>query len=162
MVVLIDLSHSYEKGMPVPDWPGEHRQEFELEEFHVTVNSGTQNILRMNLHCGTHVDAPFHYWNEGVSVEKIPLETMAGRCFTIRLGKKALEEIEAEELQPYVKDIKHGDMLFLNTGWYKKWPTKEYETLYPFLSPKAGELITKLGVSVLGLDTPGPYAPIRS
>ena len=40
--------------------------------------------------------------------------------------------------------------------------TKEYETSYPFLLPDAGKLIASLGVSVLGLDTPGPDAPIRS
>ena len=123
---------------------------------------GTQNNLRMNLHCGTHVDAPFHYWKEGMSVEKIPIETMIGRCYTIKLSKNALEGISEKDLEPHVKNIKRGQMLFINTGWYKKWPTKEYETSYPFLFPDAGKLIASLGVSVLGLDTPGPDAPIRS
>ena len=162
MSVFIDLSHNFEKGIPVPDWPGEHRQEFELDQYNVTVNSGTQNNLRMNLHCGTHVDAPFHYWKDGISVEKIPIETMIGKCYTVKLNKNALEGISEKELEPYLKNIKKGQMLFINTGWYKKWPTKEYETSYPFLLPDAGKLIAGLGISVLGLDTPGPDAPIRS
>ena len=162
MSVFIDLSHNFEKGIPVPDWPGEHRQEFELDQYNVTVNSGTQNNLKMNLHCGTHVDAPFHYWKDGISVEKIPIETMIGKCYTVKLRKEALEGISEKDLEPHLKNLKKGQMLFINTGWYKKWPTKEYETSYPFLLPDAGKLLASLGVSVLGLDTPGPDAPIRS
>ena len=162
MSKLIDLSHNFEKNMPVPDWPGENRQEFELIEYTVTVNSGTQNNLRMNLHCGTHIDAPYHYWKPGISVEKLPLEDMMGKCYTVSLHKNPLEEITANDLRPAVGNVAKGEMLFINTGWYKKWPTKEYETSYPYLSLEAGKLITKMGVSVLGLDTPGPDAPIRS
>ncbi|MCL4350922.1 MAG: cyclase family protein [Candidatus Thermoplasmatota archaeon] len=162
MSVYIDLSHNFEKGMPVPDWPGEHRQDFELDQFNVNVNSGTQNNLRMNLHCGTHVDAPFHYWKEGVPVDMIPMEKMIGKCYTISIKKNPLEGISDKDIEPHVDRIKKGQMLFINTGWYKKWPSKEYETSYPFLFPEAGKLIASLGVSVLGLDTPGPDAPIRS
>lgn len=158
----VDLSHDYEDGMPVPDWPGEHRQEFELDEFSVTVNTGTQNNLRMNIHCGTHIDAPYHYWKEGLRVNEIPLNQMVGPCKVVDMSRDALGVITADDLKEHVKDVEKGDMLFVRTSWEEKWGTKEYETLYPYFDESAGKLMTSLGISVLGIDTPGPDAPIRS
>lgn len=158
----IDLSHEFINGMPVPDWPGEHRQEFELIEYNVTVNSGQQHNMHMNMHCGTHMDAPYHYWKAGFTVDKIPLETLAGICNIVEIKKDALGRITAEEVKEVTKDVKKGEMLFVRTSWEEKWGTKEYETSYPYFDPEAGKYITSLGVTILGMDTPGPDAPIRS
>lgn len=158
----VDLSHDFVHGMPVPDWPGEHRQEFELDEYHVTVNSGTQHNMRMNIHCGTHIDAPYHYWKKGLHVNEIPLKDLTGPCKVINIEKGALGRITADDIKPLVADVNEGDMLFVRTGWEEKWGTKEYETMYPYFDISAGEFIASLKVSLLGMDTPGPDAPIRS
>lgn len=158
----IDLSHEFVNGMPVPDWPGEHRQEFELIEYNVTVNSGQQHNMHMNMHCGTHMDAPYHYYKEGFTVDKIPLESLAGVCNIVEIKKDALGRITADEVRSVTGNVKPGEMLFIRTSWEEKWGTKEYETLYPYFDPEAGKVITSLGVSLLGMDTPGPDAPIRS
>ena len=158
----IDLSHEFVNGMPVPDWPGEHRQEFELDEYHVTVNSGQQNNMRMNIHCGTHIDAPYHYCKTAPPVDKIPLESLAGICKVVEIKKDALGAVTADDVRKVTGDVKKGEMLFIRTSWEEVWGTKEYETSYPYFELEAGKVITELGVSVFGIDTPGPDAPIRS
>ncbi len=35
----------------------------------------------MCAHNGTHIDAPFHFYKEGKTVDKIPLENFIGKCF---------------------------------------------------------------------------------
>lgn len=46
-------------------------------------NGDTYNLtnLSMCVHSGTHIDAPFHFFNDGATVEKIPLDKMVGYCF---------------------------------------------------------------------------------
>lgn len=158
----MDLSHEFFKGMPVPDWPGEPRQEFELVEYHVKVNRGQQNNIHMNLHCGTHVDAPYHYCITCRTVDKLPLEIMVGVCNVVEILKEPLGIITRDDIKKVTKDVRRGEMLFIRTGWEEKWPSKEYESMYPYFDEEAGRAIVQLGVSVLGIDTPGPDAPIRS
>ena len=38
----------------------------------------------MCAHNGTHVDAPFHFIQDGKTIEQIPLETWVGTCFVAR------------------------------------------------------------------------------
>ncbi len=157
-----DLSHSFEPGIPIPDWPGEKRQEFDLVSYRVGVNTGTQNNLAMNLHCGTHVDAPSHYDHGGKSMEQVPFDYMTGETAVLDVEKKELEAVQLSDVTRYEGLMKGKKMVFLRTGWEAKWKTKEYESMYPYLAPEVGEYFVKKGVHAVGLDTPGPDAPIRS
>ena len=38
-------------------------------------------FLTMCAHNGTHVDAPFHFINEGKTLEKMPLDSFVGDCY---------------------------------------------------------------------------------
>ncbi len=53
--------------------------------------------VNMCLHNGTHIDAPFHVKESGLSVADIPLEKCCGRCAVItvngRLNLKIMREI---------------------------------------------------------------------
>jgi kynurenine formamidase len=157
-----DLTHPFESGMPVPDWPGEKRQEFELVTYRVSVNSGTQNNLHMNLHCGTHVDAPSHYAKNGRSIDQMPFDYLVGHTIIIDVKKQALSRVELEDVKRYDDSIRGKKMVFLRTGWETHWKTKKYESEYPFLAPELGEYFVEKKVHAIGLDTPGPDAPIRS
>lgn len=39
------------------------------------------STISMCAHNGTHVDAPLHFFEDGASVDEIPLETFVGECF---------------------------------------------------------------------------------
>lgn len=42
------------------------------------------SMLSMCAHNGTHVDAPFHFLNDGKTVDQMPLEAFVGDCFVAR------------------------------------------------------------------------------
>ena len=42
------------------------------------------SMLSMCAHNGTHIDAPFHFINNGKTVDKMPLEAFVGECFVAR------------------------------------------------------------------------------
>lgn len=157
-----DLSHPFEEGIPVPDWPGEEVQPFELIHYRVKVNTGLQNNLRMNLHCGTHVDAPSHYAHGQASIDGVDFRVLMGECVVVDVEKGPLGEVTDEDLRRHEALIRSAPRVFLSTGWERMWRRPEYGSKYPFLTEEAGEFLLQAGVKVVGLDTPGPDAPIRS
>lgn len=162
MTKWIDLSWNFAPGMPVPLWPGQRQQDFEVEAFHMSNTGGNQNFIHANLHCGTHVDAPGHYHPGGASIEMVPLERWYGTCFTIDLDLPPLTPIDVKDLQPYEDQFTKADMLFVRTGADTMWGTADYATKYPFFTPEAGEYLIEKGVRLLGMDTPGPDAGLAS
>lgn len=50
--------------------------------------------LKMGAHNATHLDAPFHFYQEGKTIEQLDLDRCIGPCTVIELGEKSLEEIE--------------------------------------------------------------------
>jgi len=157
-----DLSHAFGEAIPIPDWPGEQLQQFELVTYRVKVNTGTQNTMRLNLHCGTHLDAPSHYAEGRADIEGVDFRDLMGECVVVDVEKGPLGMVTADDLRPHEKLLRSAPMAFLSTGWERMWKTGDYGSKYPFLTPDAGELILKAGTKVVGLDTPGPDAPIRS
>lgn len=42
------------------------------------------STLSMCVHNGTHIDAPYHFINEGKTVDQIPLDAFVGNCYVAR------------------------------------------------------------------------------
>ena len=42
------------------------------------------STLSMCVHNGTHIDAPFHFINDGKTVDQIPLDSFVGDCYVTR------------------------------------------------------------------------------
>ncbi len=51
----------------------------------------------MCAHNGTHIDAPFHFLQNGATVEQIPLEKTVGYCFVTR-QERTIEKEQAEQI----------------------------------------------------------------
>ena len=162
MVTWFDFSHHFDKTMPVPDWPDVERQEFTLKTFFLELNGGTQNYLSMNLHSGTHLDAPSHFVQGGKSIDEIDFTDLMGECSVIDLNKGSLEPVTVSDLRSHEERTRGKKIIFLRTGWEDKWGTKAYESEYPFLANETAPYLIGLGIKIIGLDTPGPDAPLRS
>jgi kynurenine formamidase len=158
----VDFSHTYDSNMPVPDWPGVERREFMLQSFYVELNGLWQNYLSFNIHSGTHVDAPSHFDKRLASAENIMFKDLIGDCYVLPLEKSSLESIEVEELHEHKSKLEGRSIVFISTLWEEKWGTPQYEREYPFLTEKAGNFLLEMGIKVIGIDTPGPDAPLRS
>ena len=56
-------------------------------------------VLSMCAHNGTHIDAPFHFLDDGKTVEQIPLDAFAGDCYVARHEGDVTEEDACEILK---------------------------------------------------------------
>ena len=53
----------------------------------VSIDAGdvyNMSTLSMCVHNGTHIDAPYHFLNDGNTVEQIPLEYFVGTCYVVQ------------------------------------------------------------------------------
>lgn len=86
----IDLSHPLLHGQPNFPWDPK------LSIIpHGTLTTLKYNIsqISMSSHQGTHLDAQFHFFDEGKTIDKMPLEWFYGPARVLRIPKNAGEEI---------------------------------------------------------------------
>ena len=65
-------------------YPGDPKPAFERL---VGIDKGdvyNMSTLSMCVHNGTHIDAPYHFLNDGNTVELIPLEYFVGTCYVVQ------------------------------------------------------------------------------
>src|SRR5262249_8959814 len=48
-------------------------------------------------HMGTHVDAPFHFIENGITVDKLPLELLMGRARVVEVTSPRIDETALQE-----------------------------------------------------------------
>lgn len=113
--------------------------------------------LTIGTHTGTHIDAPYHFLNDGITVDQLDLSLLAAVPVVIAdmRTKKAREAITWEDLERYEGRLRKGIALLLCTGWSRHWCKPVYSQ-HPFLDPKAARKILERGVKVVGVDAMSP------
>ena len=151
-----DLSVTLETNMPV--WPTNPL---------VTINPvGTVARDAYNVesyssvtHSGTHIDAPYHMVEKGMTVDNIPLQQIIGEgyCISPKLNGK---EITGKMLESIWKPEYDGKIILIRTGWDKKRDfSREFQFDFPGLSMESVDFILKHKPKLIGIDTLGmePY-----
>lgn len=148
---IIDLSQPVYHNCP--GWPTYEMVDVRYEAIYP--NDGyTAERIQMNVHTATHLDAPFHFYPEGKTIEQIPIDRFQGEAVPVDLfGIAADTPIGVEHLEPYKDVVRPGDIVLLCTGWGKKRGyTKEYYHQWPYLSGEGAEWLVNHKVKGVGLD----------
>ena len=112
------------------------------------------NVTRINMsvHSGTHIDAPYHFLEDGGSVEDIPIEILTGRAYVYHLPDEVdlitLDLVEDSPIPPRTKRV------LFKTRNSKVWSSnpKSFDENYVALAPDAAEYLIKRGVKLVGVD----------
>ncbi len=154
---LVDLSHPIEDGqLTFPGDPGVSVQT------HETIESVGFNIAKISFstHQGTHLDAPFHFFDDGRTIDRMPLQEFYGPATLIDLapgGQLAPQApITVEMLRPFEAKFQPGAKVIYRTGWDRAYNTPEYFADFPSLTVEAAEWIAARGIGLLGMDTGTP------
>jgi len=106
-------------------------------------------------HVGTHIDAPRHFLEQGVTLDKVPLDRLIGKARLLNFShKKAKELITRKEIESYDSVISPDDIIILRTDWYEKFPSHEYGYDNPNVSTKAVEYLIQKKIKMLGVESP--------
>jgi len=157
MTRFIDLTHTLVDGQP--GYPSDPR--LRVRRFH-TIESAGYNVAEVtaSTHQGTHLDAPRHFFDDGVTVDGIPLERFCGEASLVDLapeGELAPQStIGVEMLAPHAEAFTRGARVICRTGWDHLWGTSDFFTAHPSFTLEAARWIAERRIALLGLDTPSP------
>lgn len=143
---IIDISQVLRIGMPV--WPGDTEYQFRLTW--TKEESGSVNVgqVLLSTHTGTHIDAPYHFDNNGKKVHELDLSLYVGRCKVIHLmGRESIGAADLADVE--LKGVKR--VLIRTDSWTD--PTQFPETI-TYLKPDLAPYLAQKGVKLLGLDVP--------
>ncbi|MCX6377431.1 MAG: cyclase family protein [Armatimonadetes bacterium] len=142
-----DISIPIREGMPV--WPSDPPVEITPSSRISQGGGANSSILRFGTHTGTHVDPPFHFVEAGLTVDRIPLETLVGECLVCEVPDAPVIEVEHLE----AASIPDGTLRILfktrNSGL---WREPEFRTDYTYLSPEAADWLVRRGIKLVGTD----------
>jgi kynurenine formamidase len=111
---LIDLSHPLVHGQAA--FPGDPPLIVQPRGTVATTQFNTTQIT-MGTHQGTHLDAMYHFLEDGKTVDQMPLEWFYGPAHLLRVPKQAGAEITPEDLRPFEQHLQPEAKVLLATGW---------------------------------------------
>lgn len=150
---LIDLSHAFDQSMPV--YPGDPSPEV-VQVATISQHGYTDFHIKTGMHVGTHIDAPLHFIEKGRRLSELPIQRFTGKAHLINAQGKAI--VEEDVLSAL--DIHQGDILLVFTGHDQYFRQDAYYLEYPVISEDFARRAVRLGVGIIGLDTPSPdHAP---
>lgn len=142
----IDVSQRLDNNIAV--WPGDTPFSYEVDVS--KEESGSVNIgkLTLSTHTGTHIDAPFHFDNEGKKVIDLDINLYIGSAIVVHLPNRQL--IQKEELEKL--NLDNVTRLLIRTD---AWQNRTvYPEEIPTLESEAIDYLASIGVLLIGFDLP--------
>ena len=112
------------------------------------------------IHCGTHIDAPFHFFADGRTIEDIPLDVCVGPAVLIHHPQwQAKAPIHVRHLEGHEALIRKARRVILRTGWSLRWDKPGYFTDHPVITAETAQWLVDLAVVLVGVDFPSVDRP---
>jgi len=109
------------------------------------------NVSRLVLssHTGTHLDAPRHFFEEGMAIDGIDLHLLMGPA-RVCAFPHATTHLTADDLRPL--GLASIQRLLLKTPNAALWEQTGFQTNYIALTESAAHLLVEMGVRLVGID----------
>jgi arylformamidase len=143
---LIDVSVPLDPKLP--SYPG--NTPFSLEPVKRIAEGGSSNVssLHLSAHCGTHVDAPRHFFDTGGGTESLPLDLLVGRARVIEVQTR--KGITADDLAAF--DLAEDIRVLIKTSNSRLWGSADFHTDYVGVTESAAKHLVERGVKLVGVD----------
>jgi arylformamidase len=145
---VVDLTHRISSDMPV--YPGTEQPRI-VESCTVARHGFLEKQITMFSHIGTHIDAPAHLLENGLTLDRLPVSHFLGRAFVYHYTGDE-KTIHPGDIEPFAEDIARADYLLIATGWDSYWGTDQYFINYPTLDPDAANWLLQFTLKGIGLD----------
>jgi len=155
---IIDLS--YDLNTETPPFPGDPPLTISILRStspDPLTDGDSSNTSRISvcLHCGTHLDAPFHFDGNGRTIDQVPLEQCMGECLLLDMTDLSPnEEILVARLAPHEADLRSTRKVVINSGWSRHWDMPVFFEDHPVFCKAAADFLVKCGIELVGLDFP--------
>ena len=140
-----DVTAEVYEGMPVYKNKEEKQPKFQT----VTNGHVTETRLSLDLHTGTHVDAPLHMINDGETMETIPLERLVRpvKLFDLTHVNDGITKEDIADLP-----IDKGDFVLFKTS---NSLDEEFNFEFIYVKEDAARYLAEKGIDGVGIDSLG-------
>jgi arylformamidase len=147
--MFIDVSMEITDGML--HWPSD--PEVKIDNYSEIKKGSASNNSKITcgVHTGTHIDAPRHFIDEGIGIDRLDINKLIGQCRVIEVPPD-VSPISKEFLEPL--NINKGDRLLFktkNSEWINN-ADKNFRTDYVCVNPEASKYMVEKGVVLVGVD----------
>lgn len=147
-MIIYDISMIIEKEMGVYKNIEEKRPVIKFER-KIPKDSINESSMYMNLHTGTHIDAPYHVDDMGATIDGIDLNKLITKCRVLDLTK-IVGGITKKDLMG--KNIRPGEFLLLKT---KNSFTEKFEPDFVFVEKSGAEYLAEKEIIGVAIDSFG-------
>lgn len=143
----IDVSVGIESN--IVHWPGDPPVIIDrIKDMEKGDKDNVSRIL-MGSHTGTHMDAPLHFLQRGMSLDEIPLDVVIGPARVIEIKDK--ESIKPAELKKH--NIGKGErILFKTSNSTRCWNRSDFVKDFVHISHEAAVFLVECSVKITGID----------
>ena len=146
--MIIDISRTLEATMAV--WPGDVR--FKLKDTLRIADGASVNLTRLELsaHTGSHVDAPYHFAEEGGTLEAVGLEPFWGKAQVVRTDRVD-GPLTPADFAAY--DLGRAPRLLVRSAASALDPAT-FPEQYVYPAPELAAFLKARGIILYGSDSP--------
>jgi len=140
----------------IPTFPGSPKPNF-IQWENLKDDGYNLELLFLSSHTGTHLDAPYHFLENGLKIHEISLKRLICEAVLIMSRKKSNQAITKNDIQKFEK--KHGKIasfssVIFYTGWQRNLQKKYYFEKNPGLSVSAAKYLASKKINLVGIDSP--------
>lgn len=146
---IYDISTLIQPGMQVYKNKEEKKPVIRNMSNHDNGQAVHESRIDMDVHCGTHVDAPLHMLKDGDTIETIGLEQLVGQARVVDLTH-CEEFITREDLEPL--GLKRDEWVLFKT---RSSFSEEFDFNFVFLREDGARYLVELGIRGVGTDALG-------
>ncbi|MCL6548318.1 MAG: cyclase family protein [Alicyclobacillus sp.] len=148
MTTWYDVSQPIFEGMPVYKNRPEKRPSFQTTSDHARASVHETRIC-LDVHTGTHIDAPLHMVAGGATIDTIGIERLIRPCRVLDLTAVA-DRIGRADLEPW--DPRAGDFLLFKT---RNSRDEAFNPEFVYLSAEGAAFLAERDVAGVGIDALG-------
>ena len=143
---IIDISRTLAADTAV--WPGDTL--FNLRKTMARNQGDSVNLttLTISAHTGSHADAPYHFADEGLTMEAVDLRPYWGPAQVVTVHQEG-GPIMPAALAAY--DLRQAQRVLVRTP-AGKYPVTQFPPDFPYPSPQLAEWLGSLGILLYGTD----------
>lgn len=105
--------------------------------------------LTCGSHCGTHIDAPYHFDENGITIDRIPLDSLIGNATVFEI--KNNEKIDVEEIKS--SEIENCKRVIFKTINSTSWKRTEFNRDFVYITKEAATYLADIDVKLVGIDS---------
>ena len=147
-MTIIDISRTLSPEIAV--WPGDTPFQMRTTMTRAEGDSVNLTTLALSAHTGSHADAPYHYRDEGKTLEIVALDPFWGKAQVVTVQKES-GALTPGDFDGY--DLGRAPRLLVHSAASELDPT-HFPERYVYPGPELGAFLGERGIILYGTDAP--------